>query len=150
VVRGIPGMERAALLQIAEDASGTVYLDMLNMGNRDVEMGRFQLEPGQSQTVGNYEYTFEGRREYTGILVKRDPGSWFIWTATALLMAGLLLTFYVPRRRLWVKVTPEQTYLAGLAERTAHLGEELQELGTEMQNEGGREAKTGSRRTQSG
>jgi cytochrome c biogenesis protein len=150
VVQGIPGMERAALLQIAEDASGTVYLDMLNMGNRDVEMGRFQLEPGQSQTVGNYEYTFEGRREYTGILVKRDPGSWFIWTATALLMAGLLLTFYVPRRRLWVKVTPEQTYLAGLAERTAHLGEELQELGTEMQNEGGGEAKTGSRRTQSG
>lgn len=51
-------------------------------------------------------------------------------------MVGLIVTLYVPRRRLWVKVTREQTYLAGLAERTAHLGEELGELGQEMQREG--------------
>ena len=57
------------------------------------------------------------------------------------MMVGLFVTFYVPRRRLWVKVTPEQTYLAGLAERTAHLGEELGKLGDEMQQEGGRSAK---------
>lgn len=137
VIQGIPGMERAALLQIAEDAQGTVYLDLLNMGDRAAETGRFQLEAGRSLVVGNREYTFLGRREYTGVLVKRDPGSWFIWTATTLLMAGLLLTFYVPRRRLWVKVTPDQTYLAGLAERTAHLSEELADLGAEMQREGG-------------
>jgi cytochrome c biogenesis protein ResB len=138
VIQGIPGLERAALLQLAESRDGTVYLDVLNMGDRGAETGRFQLAPGEHLTIGGYEYGFDGRREYSGILVKRDPGSWFIWTATALLMTGLLLTFYVPRRRLWVKVTPEQTYLAGLAERTAHLGEELEGLGAEMQEAGGR------------
>jgi cytochrome c biogenesis protein len=136
VIQGIPGMERAALLQIGEDRGGDIYLDMINMGDRSAEVGRFQLDPGQSFTVGNHEYTFAGRREYTGVLIKRDPGSWFIWTATALLMVGLFVTFYVPRRRLWVKITPEQTYLAGLAERTAHLGDELGELGREMEREG--------------
>lgn len=142
VIQGIPGMDRAALLQIGEDRSGDTYLDVINMGDRNADVSRFQLDPGRSFTVGNYEYTFGGRREYTGVLIKRDPGSWFIWTATTLMMVGLFVTFYVPRRRLWVKVTPEQTYLAGLAERTAHLGEELGKLGEEMQREGERTAKS--------
>jgi hypothetical protein len=133
VVQGIPGMERAALLQLAQDAAGGISLDVQNMAGRDSGSSRFQLAPGESFTAGDYEYTFQGRREYTGVLVKRDPGSWFIWTATTLLIGGLMATFYLPRRRLWVKVTPEQTYLAGIAERTAHLGEELEGLGREMQ-----------------
>jgi cytochrome c biogenesis protein ResB len=137
VVQGIPGMERAALLQLARDVAGGVYLDVQNMAGRSADGSRFQLAPGESMTVGDYEYTFQGRREYTGVLVKRDPGSWFIWTATTLLIGGLMATFYLPRRRLWVKVTPEHTYLAGIAERTAHLGEELAALGREMNAECG-------------
>ncbi|MGH2585848.1 MAG: cytochrome c biogenesis protein ResB [Dehalococcoidia bacterium] len=132
VVQGIPGMERAALLQIAQDETGATYLDVVNMGGGSAGTSRFQLEPGQSIEAGDYEYTFVGRREYTGVLVKRDPGSWLIWVATSLLLLGTMLTFYVPRRRLWAKVTPEQTYLAGIAERSAHLGEELAKLGDEM------------------
>ena len=137
VLTGIPGMERAALVQLAESASGALFLDVVNMANREAATARFQLEPGETETAGDYDYTFLGRREYTGVLVKRDPGSWFIWTASTLLIGGLLVTFYVPRRRLWVKVTPERTYLAGLAERTAHLGEELSQLGEEMRAAGG-------------
>lgn len=137
VVQGIPGMERAALVQLATDRQGEQYLDIVNMADQQGENGRFQLEPGQPVVAGDYEYTFQGRREYTGVLVKRDPGSWFIWTATTLLMAGLILTFYLPRRRLWVKITAERTVLAGIAERTAHLGEELAALGEEMRKEGG-------------
>src|SRR5262249_4995104 len=130
VVQGIPGMERAALLQLARDNGGAEYLDVQNMGG---QRGRFQLDPNQPQTVHQYEYTSQAPREYTGVLVKRDPGSAFIWVATALLIGGLMLTFSLPRRRLWLKVTPEQTTVAGLAERQAHLGEELERLGEEIQ-----------------
>ena len=50
-------------------------------------------------TVGNYgKYTFEGQRAFAGISVKRDAGAWFIWIATAMLLGGLAITFYVPRR----------------------------------------------------
>lgn len=141
VLQGLPGMERAALVQMAEDASGTLYLDIQNMGNRDAADARVQLEVGKPRVIGDYEYTFGGRRAFTGVLVKRDPGSWFIWVATTLLIGGLMVTFYVPRRRLWVKITPERTYLAGLGERSAHLGEELERLGTEMQQPAGHGAR---------
>ena len=137
VTPGIPGMDRAALLQLTEDARGATYLDLQHMAAREGQESRFQLQPGQSHVVGDYEYTFQGQREYTGVLVKRDPGSWLIWTATALLTLGLIVTFYVPRRRVWVKVAPDRTYLAGIAERTAHLSEELGRLGEEMRAEGG-------------
>ena len=138
VIPGIPGMERAALLQLAEDARGGLFLDVQNMANPQAEGAWMQLKPGESRAAGDWEYTFQGRREYTGVLVKRDPGSWFIWVATALLIGGLMVTFYVPRRRLWVKLTPERTYLAGIAERTAHLGAELERLGQEMRTAGSR------------
>src|SRR5262249_34596894 len=60
VVQGIPGMERAALLQLARDNGGAEYLDVQNMGGQG---GRFQLDSNQPQTVDQYEYTFQGRRE---------------------------------------------------------------------------------------
>ena len=43
---------------------------------------------------------------FAGIAVKKDDGAWFIWAATAMLLIGLAITFYVPRRRLWIKRAP--------------------------------------------
>jgi cytochrome c biogenesis protein ResB len=117
-----------AYLQLAREHDGTPVLDLQNLAGRDTETARLVLRPGEPVLAAGYEYTFEGVREYTGVLVKRDPGSWFIWMATALLIGGLAVTFYVPRRRLWLKVTSERTYAAGIAERTAHLSAELERL----------------------
>jgi cytochrome c biogenesis protein ResB len=89
------------------------------------------LEPGQAATVGDYEYTFVGQREFAGINVKRDRSDNLIWLATGLLLVGLGITFYVPRRRLWAKITPERTYLAGVAGRLANLRREMGKLGAE-------------------
>jgi cytochrome c biogenesis protein len=128
VAQGIPGIAPVAFLQLVYEQDGSAWLDVQNLAGRDTATSRLALRPGEPVVAGEYEYTFEGVREYTGILVKRDPGSWFIWVATALLIGGLAVTFYVPRRRLWLKVTPERTYAAGIAERTAHLSDELQRL----------------------
>lgn len=128
VARGIPGIEPVALLQLVYEADGSAWLDVQNLAGSDTETSRMALRPGEPVVAGGYEYTFEGVREYTGVLVKRDPGSWLIWIGTALLIGALAVTFYVPRRRLWLKVTPERTYAAGIAERTAHLSVELKGL----------------------
>jgi cytochrome c biogenesis protein len=128
VAQGIPGIAPVAFLQLTYEDDGTPLLDLQNLAQRDAATSRLVLQPGEPVVAGEYEYTFEGVREYTGILVKRDPGSWFIWIATALLIGGLAVTFYVPRRRLWLKVAPERTYAAGIAERTAHLSTELGRL----------------------
>ncbi|PWB48881.1 MAG: hypothetical protein C3F10_00100 [Dehalococcoidia bacterium] len=79
-----------------------------------------------------YTYTFRGQLEASGVSVRRDPGDTFIWVAVAMAMVGLAITFYVPRRRLWVKVTPARTYMAGIAERTTRFSRELRLLGHEL------------------
>jgi cytochrome c biogenesis protein ResB len=89
------------------------------------------LEPGQAASVGDYEYTFLGQREFAGINVKRDQSDNLIWVATGLLLVGLMITFYVPRRRLWAKITPERTYLAGIAGHLANFRREMGKLGGE-------------------
>ena len=89
------------------------------------------LTPGQSQTIDNYEYTFLGQREFTGIRVKKDRSDTIIWVATGLLIGGLLITFWTPRRRLWAKVTPDRTYLAGQSTRLADFPKEMQQLAGE-------------------
>jgi cytochrome c biogenesis protein len=86
------------------------------------------LAPGEPFTVDGYEYTFEGQREFTGISVKRDRGAWFIWVATGLLLAGLAVTFYVPRRRLWLKLTAGETRVAALAEKSGGFERDMRTL----------------------
>ncbi len=91
--------------------------------------GRIDLFAGQPQTVGKYIYEFVGNRSITGITVRRDPGSNLIWIATALMLIGLGVTFYLPRRRMWVKITPERTYMAGVADRIHDFGNEMRRIG---------------------
>ncbi len=159
VVQGIPGVQRAALLQLATTAKGERYLDVLDMGNGQLGVGasdgssaataatsaapanstapagappaidRLDLLPGVPQVQNGYEYTFLGRRTITGITVRRDPGSTFIWVATALMILGLGITFYLPRRRLWAKITPERTLMAGVADRVVNFAAEMRRIG---------------------
>ena len=75
-----------------------------------------------------YEYTFVGQRAFAGIAVKRDSGAWFIWIATAMLVGGLALTFYVPRRRLWLRLTTGGTHIASLAEKSGGFEKDMRTL----------------------
>ena len=89
--------------------------------------------PGQAvRTSGGFTYEMVGRVEASGVSVRRDPGDTFIWVAVGMAIVGLAITFYVPRRRLWVKVTDSRTYLAGVAERTTRFGRELRFMGASL------------------
>jgi len=44
---------------------------------------------------------------YTLIIAKRDPGQGIVWGAFASLIAGITITFYRPRRRIWARRTPD-------------------------------------------
>jgi len=54
-----------------------------------------------------------------------------IWVAAALLLLGLGATFYLPRRRLWARITPDRTYLAGTAPHMVNFAQEMKRLGAE-------------------
>lgn len=89
------------------------------------------LEPGESAVLDDYEYTFLGQRGITGIQVKRDRSDNLVWVGAGMLLVGLGITFYVPRRRLWAKIAPDGTYLAGIAGHLANFRREMGKLGAE-------------------
>ncbi len=45
--------------------------------------------------------------EYTLLIAKRDPGQGIVWAAFVSLIAGITITFYRPRRRVWARLAPD-------------------------------------------
>jgi len=51
--------------------------------------------------------------------VVHDPGFKGVILAGFLVMGGLIFSFYFPHQRLWARVTADELWLAGRAERDA-------------------------------
>jgi cytochrome c biogenesis protein len=122
VVSNLPGAEGDAVAEMSQTGEEPI----LTVG--PVDGKALALAPGESVTIGDYEYTFGGRREFSGITVRRDPGSNFIWLATGLFLLGLALTFYTPRRRLWGKIDSNQAAFRGLGGRQLAVEREIREV----------------------
>lgn len=123
----VPGTDSTALAQMPQSADGELRLILLAQGQPSISLAQ-----GEPVTAGGYEYVFEGPREFTGISVKRDSGAWFIWIATGMLVIGLAVTFYVPRRRLWLKLTADRTQIAALAEKSGGFEKDARTLATRL------------------
>ncbi|HXG41963.1 MAG TPA: cytochrome c biogenesis protein ResB [Dehalococcoidia bacterium] len=123
-VAGLPGMPTLYLLGVSERP--------------------LALRPGQSAQVGDYEYTFVGQREFAGIQVRRDRSDTLVWVATGLLMAGLLMALWLPRRRLWMRIGPTETKLAVQGWPEVGLRREMERLlaraGVRADSRGGEDA----------
>ena len=65
---------------------------------------------------------------WTGLVIRNDPGQPIIWLAFGLLIAGLVLTFYFPRRRAWARITRGRVELAFAADRYVDADRELGQL----------------------
>lgn len=66
-----------------------------------VAAGETQVPPGLDISVGVRRFT-----DYTLIIAKKDPGQGIVWIAFLLLIIGLAITFYLPRRRIWARLSP--------------------------------------------
>ncbi len=124
---GLPGGSANTLAQLNTQPDGTSSLMLVSNGRPAIS-----LAPGQATIAGPYEYTFVGQRAFAGIAVKRDYGSWFIWVATAMLLFGLALTFYLPRRRLWLRLDQRGTHIASLAEKSGGFEKDMRTLAARM------------------
>jgi len=79
------------------NADGTTRYDATFVGG---------VEPGGTLAPPTADFTISLREigAYTGIVARRDPGQGIVWLAFGFLIAGLVLTFYFPRRRVWVRI----------------------------------------------
>ena len=58
------------------------------------------------QRDAEFIVNFEGItiQEYTGLQVAKDPGVWVVWIGCALLIVGLIVSFFFSHQRIWVRI----------------------------------------------
>ncbi len=57
------------------------------------------LSQGKQTMIGGVDFTFLREREFTGLIVARDPGSTLVWIGSTLLVLGMFAVFYFQHRR---------------------------------------------------
>lgn len=105
---------------VVEAASGQVLADLpagsalfeVHKSGVDNPLGTPVVSQGKSATVEGISYAYERNRQYTGLTVKQDNGSWLVWVGSALLILGCYLVFFLPHRRVWVRVRHQRDGLS--------------------------------------
>jgi cytochrome c biogenesis protein len=117
-VLAVPGRDVGLqlLLQRATDGRGVVLvLPYRVVGeNPDGSPAIEELVPlaitaGETQTAPGLDFSvgLRGFSDFTILIAKHDPGLPFVWSAFGLLIVGLLVTFHLPRRRVWARLAPD-------------------------------------------
>ena len=112
------------------DASGSVlpvFADQVGLGG--------STDP---RTTGGYQVTWADAGAFTGLVIKKDPGQPFIWLAFLSLISGIVLSFYFPRRRVWLRRVGSRVEVAMLADRYVDVRREFAALLEDMAHVTGR------------
>lgn len=88
-----------------EIGAGQVLLEVYR-GGSDKPEGTQVVSQGKPATLGDLRYTFERERQYTGLMVVKDPGAIWVWIGSGLMVIGLILTMFLHHRRLWIRLRP--------------------------------------------
>ena len=90
---------------------------------------------GEAQVPSGLDFSIGVRRfsDYVLLIAKKDPGQGIVWTAFLLLIIGLAITFYLPRRRIWARLAPSgELRLVARSDRYVDLEREFGRLLDEL------------------
>lgn len=132
----VPGRDVGLQLILQRDASGTGILLVLPSRATvaadgtvaSSPLGPLALAQGEAAVPGGADFSvgFAAVSQYTLLIAKRDPGAPIAWLAFGLLMGGLLVTFWMPRRRVWCRLAADgRLALAFKADRYVNVGREF-------------------------
>jgi len=126
---GIPGTPLGLQLELQSDASGVATLVAVpyevtgtNPDGTLVTQNLFPMALGIGDTARSPDtgltMTLDRVEGATIIIAEQDPGAYIVWVAFLSLIAGLLITFYLPRRRIWTKVGSDgELWIVGRSDR---------------------------------
>ena len=133
----IPGADVGLVAILSEGADGAPQLVMQGIGPGDPASGASEtlflvtIPVGVTtdpEVTAGHTIGWAGVSAWTGMVVKNDPGQPVIWLAFGLLIAGLVLTFYFPRRRAWARIDRDGVSLAFMADRYVDRDGEFERL----------------------
>jgi cytochrome c biogenesis protein len=98
------------------------------------------MRPGETVDLpeGLGSVTFDGVKKFVSLDIHNDPAQGWVLVFALLSLGSLLFSLFIPRRRLWVAVSPSGTtgsivQIAALARGDdATLGDRVRELSDEM------------------
>ncbi|MFC9787305.1 cytochrome c biogenesis protein ResB [Rhodococcus sp. NPDC127528] len=80
--------------------------ELVNQG-RLTKQDRVNLRPGESSTLPDgTQVRFDGAKEFVNLQVSHDPAQGWVLVFALTMMAGLLVSLVIKRRRIWVRVYP--------------------------------------------
>ncbi|WP_455837027.1 cytochrome c biogenesis protein ResB [Pseudarthrobacter siccitolerans] len=79
--------------------------NLTQLNGRDLPTGGIVLDAGQSYTLpeGKGSISFDGLKRYIGVDVRTDPGQAGVLVFSLIATAGLIVSLYVNRRRVWLR-----------------------------------------------
>ena len=115
---GVPGRDMGLKLLLNREADGTgvvIVIPYRIVGTApdgqpieelyqpvDLHRGDSKVSQGLDLSIGLADFG-----EFTLLIAKRDPGQGLVWVAFGLLIAGITISFYRPRRRVWTRLAPD-------------------------------------------
>jgi cytochrome c biogenesis protein len=117
-VLGVPGRDLGLEMQLRRLSDGTTVLLMLPYrvtgtapDGSPIREDYRPIAPaiGETAVARDVDLTIDFRDvgAFTLLIAKRDPGQGLVWIAFASLIAGITITFYRPRRRVWARLAPD-------------------------------------------
>jgi cytochrome c biogenesis protein len=102
-------------LGLDEGVPRSVYVldttEMDKLAGRDADQEALELKIGETVELpgGLGSITFDGVKKFISMDIHRDPGQGWVLVFSLLATAGLLISLWVPRRRMWVAVTEQSS-----------------------------------------
>lgn len=139
-ILGVPGRDYGLQLLLERDpTSGSALVLVLPyrvVGTEPDGSDRVQTAVPFTVAVGervaapglDIEVALEEVAAYTLLIAKRDPGQGFVWLAFAALISGILVTFHLPRRRVWARLDAGGLALVGRSDRYVDFDREFGRL----------------------
>ena len=142
----IPGADVGLVAVLNEGADGAPQLVMQGVGPADPATGQNEtlflvtIPVGVTtdpEVTAGHSIRWDGVGAWSGMVIRSDPGQPLVWLAFGLLIVGLVLTFYFPRRRAWARIEGDRIGLAFLADRYVDKDREFGQLRDEVQHRTG-------------
>jgi cytochrome c biogenesis protein len=86
--------------------AGQMKIDVYTSGSESSPIATEVISQGRPAKIAGLEITFVRERQFTGLIVARDPGAGFVWIGAGLLLFGICVVFFFPRRRAWALIRP--------------------------------------------
>ncbi len=84
--------------------AGQVQFEVYQGSDQSTPMAVNVVDQGKATAMGGYNFTFVRERQFTGLIVARDPGAPIVWLGALFLILGVVMVFLFPARRLWARV----------------------------------------------